>query len=90
MFDDTITVFVKTLNGSLISIRIDKQDTIWDLKRLLYQNRQGAVHSIQLKYKGKELQDEKTIANYKIEHGTTIDRITHLRELLYEPVGDDE
>lgn len=90
MYNDMIIVFVRTLCGSLISIQVDRQETILDMKRILYRNRQGSIHSIQLKYKGRELEDEKTVADYKIENGVTIDRITHLRELIYEPVGEDE
>jgi uncharacterized ubiquitin-like protein YukD len=84
-----ITVFVKTVQGSLISITINEYDTIIELKRMLWRNRQGSMHSIQLKYKGKELQDEKTLHDYKIENGTTIDRITYIRDLIYEKVSVD-
>jgi uncharacterized ubiquitin-like protein YukD len=84
-----ITVFVKTLQGSLISIKINEYDTVIELKRMLWRNRQGGVHSIQLKYKGKELEDEKTLHDYKIEDGVTIDRVTYMRDLVYEKISLD-
>lgn len=84
-----ITVFIQTLRGSLISITINEYDTVIELKRMLWRNHQGSVHSIQLRFKGKELEDEKTLHDYKIENGTTIQRVTYMRDLVYEKVSVD-
>ena len=82
-----ITVFVRTLTGSLVSVQIDQFDTIIELKKQLRRKGQGAIHTIQLKYRGEELEDYISLFQYKIKEGVTIDRITHLSELQYERVA---
>jgi ubiquitin len=65
-------IFIKTLTGKIISLRVDSSDTIGDVK-LQILNKEGiAPNEQRLVLNRKELDDHHTIAYYDIQENSVI------------------
>jgi hypothetical protein len=71
-------VFVKTLNGKVISLEVESGDTIPQVKRLI-QLKEGVIpEDMRLIHAGKQLFDDKTVADYNIKKEDTIHLVLRL------------
>lgn len=74
-----IALFVKTLTGKTITVRVDRTASIMDLK-LALQDKEGIPPEQQrLIYAGKQLEDERILADYDIQNESTIFIVLRLR-----------
>ena len=65
-------IFVKTLNGQTIAFDVEKEYSIVDIKNKI-EDRQGIPSNQQrLIFRGKQLEDEKTLQNYSINQDSTL------------------
>ena len=74
-----ITIFVRTLQAKTLTIKILPDATIDELKEMIHL--QTGIHpgAIRLIFSGKQLQDDRTIRDYKLRAGSTVHHVERLR-----------
>lgn len=67
-----MTIFVKTLTGETIEIKCYSSTTVAEFKEKIWEANADPVHQQKLIYAGKQLEDDRTLADYNIRKESTI------------------
>ena len=74
-----INIFIKTLKGNTININVEPFDIIETVKDEIQDKEGTPPHQQRLIFAGIELEDNKTLADYKIQEGSKIYLTLRLR-----------
>ena len=65
-------IFVKTITGKIITLKVEPSDTIEDVKRMIQDKEQIPFDQQQLMFTRKVLKDEQTLYGYRIWKESTL------------------
>ncbi|KAM0935603.1 putative Ubiquitin-like domain-containing protein [Dioscorea sansibarensis] len=74
-----MTIYVKTLTGKSIKLEVEKSDTVWNIKSKISEKEDISIEEQRLVFSGKQLEDDRTLADYEVQAGSTIYLVLRLR-----------
>ena len=77
---DGMPIFVKTLTGKTLTIKVEPSDTILVLKEIIQEKEGFPADQQRLMFAGKELEDQYTLSNYNIQNESTLHMLLRVRD----------
>ena len=83
-------LFVKDLKGQIFTLDMEPTDTVTDLKEKVAAKDGTPVEHQRMIFAGRQLEDERTLAAYKITEQSTVHLVLRLRGgMMHEASGRD-
>ena len=73
-------IFIKTINGKTITLSIQENELVADIKTKVQEKEHIPADQQILTYKGKNMENDKTLDDYNIKKGDTLHLSTRLKE----------
>mmetsp|Transcript_73415 Transcript_73415/g.147841 ORF Transcript_73415/g.147841 Transcript_73415/m.147841 type:complete len:96 (+) Transcript_73415:253-540(+) len=72
-------LMVKTLDGKTVTVEAEEEDTIEDIKNKIMEKEGVPVDQQRLIFGGKQLDSDKTLADYDVQEDSTFHMVLRLR-----------
>jgi ubiquitin len=72
-------IFVKTLTGRCLTANVELNQTIGELKKIIYEKEGIPMDSQRLVFAGKQLEETRSLADYGIRKESTVHLVLRLR-----------
>lgn len=79
----SMPIFIRTLMGDTLTLYMDSTDTIEDIKKLIMKSEGNPVEQQRLIFRGMQLEDGRTLADYFIQRESTLHMVLRLRGGMY-------
>jgi len=77
--NEGIQIFVKTLDDNIIALEVEWTDSAQQVKALIHKREGVPPECLRVTYGGRQLDDGSTLADYKVEKGSTLNLALRLR-----------